>query len=553
MKHEDGRSSYDVLQNKKTTFLFKNMFYQTISGSSVLDSTMNWVNSVLTIAEKCNFNEECCSGCKDLRIFDILVFGMQENAIKEEIQQKAIDGSINNFQDVIAFLTDTTKNGDSSFEDQENFIHEDYSQPEEIIADENKQMNPRNLKKNQVTCNICFVTISNRKTLRKHKLQKHDGEGVLKKRDLLLCDFCGERMPDIASRTEHENEHLRGLNTWTCPVCSIKASSKYLLEQHISFKHCDTSSCLLCDESLSKSASLAHHYTSVHGCGENRKCNICLEVFEIPANLLRHYQSHLGFMEENSVDIKVKPFGGNCLKCSKPFFRKIDLEEHTKDFHNEEPCPHCGLNFPYKTKLKQHIETEHYDKVNSEMVMCSKCPRRFPSERLLKLHQRRKHPDDAELSGRKRTNIDRKTKEFKIIKNIGGPLVRNKEVDPNKEVRDTTTFCEQCGGRFKNKASLRGHIRTVHKKIRNFPCDRCEARFQSASHLRTHMIAHDKVKEFECLKCNKLFSYYQNIQSHMMSVHKTPKPEVPPFVKRLEVPLNMPERKPRRPNSPDFG
>merc|ERR1712150_434461 len=47
--------------------------------------------------------------------------------------------------------------------------------------------------------------------------------------------------------------------------------------------------------------------------------------------------------------------------------------------------------------------------------------------------------------------------------------------------------CKQCGYSSSDKSNLRRHIKSVHKKIKNYECEKCENAFSQKVHLEKHI------------------------------------------------------------------
>ena len=51
--------------------------------------------------------------------------------------------------------------------------------------------------------------------------------------------------------------------------------------------------------------------------------------------------------------------------------------------------------------------------------------------------------------------------------------------------------------------SYGGSFHRVHKKIKPFPCAKCDKSFATNSDLRQHMTVHGEGKVFECEECGR--------------------------------------------------
>ena len=403
-------------------------------------------------------------------------------------------------------------------------------------------------------CDHCPSAFDNTQALRKHKLRSHrDQMSDIRKRTLrqreestlLNCEFCGDDFSDLSIKITHESSHLEGLNGYKCPLCDITTTSKYMWQQHFAIHHKDVKDCPVCpfdavskEDTKHRKKKLPHHIITVHGnYSDSMVCIICDEKFDRIVKLHRHYNSHVNFEDKNTGEVKIKPYGGKCPvdECPKEFFRKTDLRTHYDDYHLEEACPvdECGTQVTGKTKLRWHIKMEHAAKEENP-VMCSMCPKQFKSTSALQVHQSNTHRNTPRETASGRKERFRNTRKFQ------------KKVDKPNEAKvvkeEPPGYCQICGAKFKNAHVVRGHIRMVHKKIRNFSCDRCDKKFHSRWHLEQHSYTHDNAKPFQCVTCGNVYSSLQTAQLHVIKIHNISKAEVSPFVMKLEKPV-IPEQK----------
>jgi uncharacterized Zn-finger protein len=78
--------------------------------------------------------------------------------------------------------------------------------------------------------------------------------------------------------------------------------------------------------------------------------------------------------------------------------------------------------------------------------------------------------------------------------------------------------CPHC--EYTSKYKMKLHIKQVHDKIKDHPCNRCHSAFSTNSDLTCHIKAvHDKIKDYICNDCEKAFSTNSKLQRHMKQVH----------------------------------
>ena len=79
--------------------------------------------------------------------------------------------------------------------------------------------------------------------------------------------------------------------------------------------------------------------------------------------------------------------------------------------------------------------------------------------------------------------------------------------------------CLICGKCFSRKVDCKRHERTVHLKIKPFPCEMCNMSFAERDKLKNHMRIHTGEKPFSCVVCGKNFARKQDCKKHQKSVH----------------------------------
>ena len=85
--------------------------------------------------------------------------------------------------------------------------------------------------------------------------------------------------------------------------------------------------------------------------------------------------------------------------------------------------------------------------------------------------------------------------------------------------------CPTCGETFTEKWSLDRHIRQVHQKLKPHKCNECGKVFGLSQPLKTHInMVHLKLKPHSCDECGKGFAQTRDLKRHINSVHKGLKP-----------------------------
>ncbi|XP_030557329.1 zinc finger protein 91-like [Drosophila novamexicana] len=76
--------------------------------------------------------------------------------------------------------------------------------------------------------------------------------------------------------------------------------------------------------------------------------------------------------------------------------------------------------------------------------------------------------------------------------------------EPKIDANKTKFMCPQCPKAYKNKSTLKSHIRT-HTCERPFQCPHCPKAFKQSMHLRNHISNHEGKAAFKCPHCRKYF------------------------------------------------
>lgn len=119
-----------------------------------------------------------------------------------------------------------------------------------------------------------------------------------------------------------------------------------------------------------------------------------------------------------------------------------------------------------------------------ETHKCQLCPREFTNWSSLSAHK-----DEHKLSVLEKKPVMANAKVSKPT----GPA-------EGEEVKAT---CPQCHKTFRRLFNMRIHVDRVHKKIKPYPCGKCDKEFATNSDLRQHMTVHGEGKVFECEECGR--------------------------------------------------
>ncbi|KAJ2942445.1 hypothetical protein O0L34_g16050 [Tuta absoluta] len=199
--------------------------------------------------------------------------------------------------------------------------------------------------------------------------------------------------------------------------------------------------CNECGKVFSSRKTLRYHLNVLHAGNNRYPCPRCGKVYQWKSNLGRHLRSH-----------KARDTGElYCAACDKRFASVATYRQHlaiSKQHVSESQfsftCDECGKKFVSKTRLRDHIDWEHLQKIKFRCQLCNK--------------------------------------PFKCHTSL---YVHLKNVHRNKGLKDN--LCHVCGKSYQNAAKLRYHIVAMHTTQTPYQCEQCSAAFGWYSSLYRHV------------------------------------------------------------------
>ena len=136
------------------------------------------------------------------------------------------------------------------------------------------------------TCGVCGVEFRLAQEFYDH-IETHKG--------YLICEICGECLPDKDSFKHHNISHRKIDEKYkkvVCDLCGLKFLSDALLKSHM-YTHSDLKSfiCDECGKSFRFQSSLCVHKKSHN---KQVECNVCHKMFASKQGLSFHYVMHTG-------------------------------------------------------------------------------------------------------------------------------------------------------------------------------------------------------------------------------------------------------------------
>ncbi|XP_059054954.1 zinc finger protein 585A-like [Achroia grisella] len=198
--------------------------------------------------------------------------------------------------------------------------------------------------------------------------------------------------------------------------------------------------------------------------------------------------------EEKRMQPNFKKIQYKCDMCVLGFLKKENYDVHMKKKHDESigehQCDICKVRYTSKLDVIRH-RSQHY--------MCYRCKLcKYETGQIWAVvnHCRSKHRHDSK---------DRiHCKQCELIARTPEELAEHIKTKH-------TLKCDECGGRFKGKNTLRTHKIRVHAVKREFICDVCTKTFTKKSRLESHMVTHDTALAKQLSYCTTCNVQYKNI------------------------------------------
>ena len=309
-------------------------------------------------------------------------------------------------------------------------------------------------------CCICELELKSEKEQQRHEATVHAN-------DVYKCYLCQVPFAFIRSLTAHMGrvhpEH--NLVCVTCDNCD-KTIPLPLLESHNTSFHTEIPTAPIagstgipqCDDILSEVELIPSLDSMVFVCDASGA-----ETSDIPSSLI-------------SVESNAEKYDTSDAKCNSSD-RNVDASNESdrpeETVTNYVECLICHVTVSDKLKLKRHMDTVHAKGTH----LCSVCTVPFSQMKTLKTHIKTMHPDmiipkptiklpNVKNSLIKTANmVPKKIPERSVRWNARNSSQRESEdEDAILDRKNKTSYrCLQCSKRYRNKSSLRSHLRYNHK------------------------------------------------------------------------------------------
>ncbi|XP_063697986.1 zinc finger protein 227-like [Culicoides brevitarsis] len=278
-------------------------------------------------------------------------------------------------------------------------------------------------------------------------------------------------------------------------------------ERKLNFK------CDICKKGFRGARDLQNHLASKHLEKKLYKCSIC----DISVSSSGHLKRHIDSVHERKVV-------GKCKICAKTFIHMNTFRIHLK---KHEKIEYFTCNLVHHLKIHQSESLKDHP----DSRKCKYCPRYFLKENLREHYQKQHKPRKCEDCGKVYFN------EMSFIY--------------HKKTHEEPKFtCDICGQKSPTKLVLKGHMETIHLKIRekskceicnkmimtykmklhiqqtherklNFKCDICKKGFRRTRDLQDHLALKHLEKElYKCSICDISVSSKGHLKRHITSVHE---------------------------------
>jgi uncharacterized Zn-finger protein len=213
----------------------------------------------------------------------------------------------------------------------------------------------------KLICTSCECTFSSATDLQHHVLTQH-----LIKKDDQPETVVVEKIVKVAEPKRRAKKRDRKKNnTFVCPICQIKLSTKGNLKVHIE--------------------------RGAHKPKEKFKCDDCKKLFKTIANLLRHKRCHHNLEQKKERNISTQSH--TCDLCDQSFTQNKDLKVRSLGLFVIYFIFH--FSFFFFLVLQFHMKNDHNEENPNK---CPYCPKIFTNSRHCEAHQKRMHAELDDLN-----------------------------------------------------------------------------------------------------------------------------------------------------------
>ena len=258
----------------------------------------------------------------------------------------------------------------------------------------------------KMQCKVCNKWMSTSEKMKGHN-NMHMGTKPYK------CDFCEKcyrTRPNMAAhRKEMHGEEWKvelskrisegRKSSNPCPHCGLQFPIQTALNQHLAEIHDDSEAkelqCQTCDKFFRSKEVLKNH-ARIHTGDRPYKCDFCPKSF-LSHNTMDVHRKHMhpDEWEANKDQIFAQNKEAMKMKMRAAWAGRKETMPKKEDTNSEKidgrassnPCPQCGMDFPFQGKLYQHLADVHED-AEAIKFQCKTCEKWLGSKLLLENHMR---------------------------------------------------------------------------------------------------------------------------------------------------------------------
>jgi uncharacterized Zn-finger protein len=180
-------------------------------------------------------------------------------------------------------------------------------------------------------------------------------------------------------------------------------------------------------------------------------------------------------------------------------------------------CEYCDSSYPNKKRLQNHIQVNHVQFSDADLLQCRMCGKRFKLQSYLETHIRNIHTDNP-MNHRRHVKCSQCGKVLKstiALRNHEALHTAHSIQMPDEVFKRFQ--CDKCGLRFRLKSYIFNHIHNVHLKNK-YKCDICQLGFYKRYELEDHYRVHTNERPITCEfeGCGKTFARLKNYKIHQV-------------------------------------
>ncbi|XP_058124510.1 transcription factor grauzone-like [Anopheles ziemanni] len=286
-----------------------------------------------------------------------------------------------------------------------------------------------------------------------------------------------------------------------CEVCDKKLDSFQALKEHCRVTHKTVARVSCCGKRFTRKDRLHTHILN-HVQPDAFKCETCSQVCKTKATLQAHRKQHLSPEE--------RPY--HCTRCEQRFVSRSQLTNHEFTHvpidQRKHVCPQCAKAFAFRYSLARHMKVHSQ---HAKEFVCEICAKSYSTQVGLKQHLIDHETAEGALQPRVQCTVCHQSYKNRDTLRLH---VRDKHKSAGVH------FCETCEKDFPTKNKLATHIKYVHVRNVRYPCKVCGAAFRRRVELREHATRHTGKALYECNDCGQTFNHSSNYSTHRKNKHK---------------------------------